>query len=71
MNLQLSRGRMGEGIVRGVWDGHVYTAIFKMGNQPTKPLLYIERRDFCSKLRGSLDGSGVWGGGNGYMFMHG
>ena len=46
---------MGEGIV---WEfGHVYTAIFKMDNQqgPT-----VERREFCSKLCGSLDGRGVW-----------
>ena len=41
-----------------VWDGHVYSAIFKMDNQqgPT-----VEHRELCSMLCGSLDGRGVWG----------
>ena len=68
MNLQLSRGRMGEGIVRE-FGMDMYTLLYlKWG--PTKPLLHIECREFCSKLRGSLDGIGVWGG-SGYMFMYG
>ena len=28
----IQQGR-GEGIVQGVWDGHVHTAVFKMDNQ--------------------------------------
>ena len=43
---------------KGVWDGHVHTAIFKMDNQqgPT-----VEHMKLCSMLCGNLDGRGVWG----------
>ena len=54
MHLRLPRERMGE---KGVWEGHVHTAIFKKDNQqgPT-----VQHRELCSMLRGSLDGRGVW-----------
>ena len=52
---------MGGRIGQGVWDPHVYTAIFKMDNL---------HRELCSTLCGSLDGRGVWGE-NGYMYMYG
>jgi len=42
----------------GVWDGHVYTALFKMDNQQ-KPI--VDHKKFSSMLCGSLDGKGVWG----------
>ena len=43
---------------RGVWDGHIHTAIFKMDNQqgPT-----VQHMKLCSILCGSLDGNRVWG----------
>ena len=54
MNLQLPGGRESWGL----WDGHVHTAVFRMGDQqgPTE-----EHRELCLTLCGSLDGSGVWG----------
>ena len=42
----------------GVWDGHVHTAIFKVGIQQEATL---EHRELCSMLCGSLDGQEVWG----------
>ena len=50
-------GRMGERNSKGVWDGHVHTAIFKKDNQqgPT----CVEHRELCSMLYGSLDERGV------------
>ena len=52
---------MGERDSSGVWDGHLYTAIFKMDNQqgPT-----VEHMELCSMLCGGLDGRGAWGGMN-------
>ena len=54
MHLRLPRERTGK---KGVWEGHVHTAIFKKDNQqgPT-----VQHRELCSMLRGSLDGRGVW-----------
>ena len=42
-----------------VWDQYVHTVLFKMDNQqgPT-----VKHRELCSRLRGSLDGRGVWSG---------
>ena len=53
MRLWLPGARMGEGMARGVWDGHGHTAAFKMDNQrgPT-----IRHRELCSATRGRLDG---------------
>ena len=48
---------MGRGS-EGVWDGHVHTAVFKMGNQQRPTVYYVE---LCSVLCGSQDGSGAWG----------
>jgi len=48
---------MGERNSKGVWGGHVHTAIFKKDNQqgPT----CVERRELCSMLCGCLDERGV------------
>ena len=46
---------------KGVWDGHLYTAIFKMDNQQGTT---VEHMEPYSVLCGSLDGRGVWGGMN-------
>ena len=50
--------RWGEGIVKGVWDRHVRTAIFKIDNQH-KSILWHSK--ICSVLCGSLNGRGPWG----------
>ena len=42
----------------GVWDGTVYTAIFKMDKQQRR---IVQHMELCSVLYGSLDGRGVWG----------
>ena len=42
----------------GVWDGHIYTAVFKMDNQQGPTVLHVE---LSSVLCGSLDGMGIWG----------
>ena len=49
-------GKFGGRDSLGVWDGHVYTAIFKTDNQqgPTE-----QHRELCSALCGSLDGCGI------------
>ena len=46
----------GGGTVRGVWDGHVHTAIFRMDNQrgPT-----VGHKECVTVLRASLGGRGV------------
>ena len=46
----------GGGTVRGVWDGHVHTAIFRMDNQrgPT-----VGHKECVAVLRASLGGRGV------------
>ena len=49
---------MGRRDTYGVWDGHVHTAIFKMGNQQR---LTVQHMELCSELYGSLDGREVWG----------
>jgi len=46
-------GGGGGGDSYGVWDGHVHTAIFKMGNQQG-PI--VQHKELCSTLCGSLDG---------------
>ena len=50
-------GFISKWVHEGVWDGHVHTATFNMGNQrgPT-----VQHRGLCSKLCGSLDGRGLW-----------
>ena len=40
-NLQLLGGWR-EGIVKGVWDGHIYMAIFKMDRQQGLTVWHIE-----------------------------
>ena len=40
------------------WEGHVYTAIFKMHSQQ-RPI--VQHMELCSKLCTSLDGRRVWG----------
>jgi len=47
-------------------DQYTHTAIFKMDNQqgPT-----VEHRELCSALRGSLDGRGVRGRMDTWIFM--
>ena len=52
------RGIMGGRESQGVWDRHVYTAIFKMDYQQGPPVQFTE---LYSMLCGSLDGKGVWG----------
>ena len=47
----------------GVWNDHVHVAVFKVGNQQGST---VQRRDLCSLLSGSLDGSGALEE-NGYM----
>ena len=61
---------MAAGIAR-VGDGQVHTAVFKMDNQQG-PIVY--HMELCSRLCGSLDGSGVWGRMDicmGYVCMYG
>ena len=43
---------------QGIWNGHVHTATFKMGNQQGST---VQPRELHSVLCGSLDGRGVWG----------
>ena len=43
---------------QGVWDGHVHSAILEMDNKRGPA---VERRELCSKSRGSQDGRGVSG----------
>ena len=52
----VARGKDGGRDNQGVWDRHVHTAAFKMDNQWGPNIWHIE---FCSVLRGSLDGS-LW-----------
>ena len=40
----------------GVWDGQVYTSIFKMDNQKGPAVMH---RELCSMLCSSLDGREV------------
>ena len=42
---------------RGVWDGHVHTAILEMDNLQW-PI--VQHRELCSVVCGSLDVRGVW-----------
>ena len=51
-------GKDGVGDSKGVCDGHVHTAIFKMYNQQGSS---VEHRELCSMICGSLDGRDVWG----------
>ena len=46
---------MGRRDFKGIWDGHVHTAIFKMYNQQESTVQHME---LCSKLCCSLDGRG-------------
>ena len=47
-------------------DGHVHTAIFKMGDQQGPSVWH---RGLCSTLYGSLDGRGVWGRMDTYIYV--
>ena len=49
---------MGVRYCKGVWEGHVHTAMFKMHNQqgPT-----VEHTELCPVLCGSRDGRGFRG----------
>ena len=58
MNSWLLGGRLRGRDSKGVWDGHVHTAIFEMNNKQGPPIWHME---LCSMLCGSLDGMGVWG----------
>ena len=49
---------------QGVWDGHVFTAIFQMDNQQG-PI--VQHMELCSMSCGSLDEGSL--GKNGYMYM--
>ena len=52
--------RMGRRDSWGVWDGHIHTAILKIGNQQGPTVQHLE---LCSMLCGSLDGGefrGEW-----------
>ena len=40
-----------------VWNGHVHTAVFKIGNQEGPTIWHVE---LCLMLCGSLDGRGIW-----------
>ena len=57
-NSWLLGGRLRGRDSKGVWDGHVHTAIFEMNNQQGPPIWHME---LCSMLCGTLDGRGVWG----------
>ena len=65
MNLWLQGRRMRGSDTQGVWDGHVYIAIFKTDNQqgPT-----VQDMELCSVLYSSLEKDL---GEKGYMYMYG
>ena len=66
-NLTVTMGEgCGEGIVNGVWDGRVHTAVFKMDHQQGPAAL---NRELCSMSRGSLAGRGL--GGERILYMCG
>ena len=50
----------------GSRDGHVHTAILKTDHQQGTA---VEHRELCSMLRGSLDGRGVRGRMDTWIFM--
>ena len=52
------QGRTGARERKGVWDGHLHTAKFKMNSQQAPT---AQRRELCPALCGILDGRGVWG----------
>ena len=58
MNSWMLGGRLRGRDSKGIWDGHVHTAIFEMNNKQGPPIWHME---LCSMLCGSLDGMGVWG----------
>ena len=58
VNLWLPGEMYGARDSEGVWDGHIHTAIFKMGNQQGPA---VEHTEPCSMLCGSLGERGVWG----------
>ena len=55
-----------EGIVKGVWDAYVHTAVFNMDKQQGPTVQYME---ICSMLCDNLDWRGICGD-NGYMYIH-
>ena len=46
----------GEGIIKGVWDWHVHTAIFRIDNQQGPTIWY---KKLCSILFNSLNGKRI------------
>ena len=48
-----------------IWEGHAHIAVFKIDNEqgPT-----VQHMELCSMLCGSLDGRGVWGIMDKYMY---
>ena len=52
----------------GVWDGHVHSGTFKMDNQQGHT---VQQRGLCSMLCGSLNGRGVWGKMDTYIYTYG
>ena len=52
---------------KGVWDGHVHTAIFKTDSQQGPTVWHME---LCSMLCGSSNEKGSLEE-NGYMYMYG
>ena len=55
LNLWLPGGRD----IQGVWNGHAYTAIFKMDNQQGPTVQFLQGT--LLDVMGSLDGRGLWG----------
>ena len=65
-NLMVTRGKDGGRDSQGVWDGHGHTAVFNMENQQGPA---FQHRQFYSMSCGSLDGRGVWGRMDTYVWM--
>ena len=64
-NLMVTRGKDGGRDSQGVWDGHGHTAVFNMEIQQEAG---VQNRELCSVSCGSLDGRGVWGRMDTYMY---
>ena len=66
--LMIAGGRMRGRDSLGVWDGHVHSGTFKMDNQQGHT---VQQRGLCSMLCGSLNGRGVWGKMDTYIYTYG
>ena len=53
----------------GIWDGHVDTAVFKIGNQQAPTLLLLLSRELCSVFCNNLNGKRIRKN-NKYMYMY-